>query len=155
MTRRTRSESVTFRRPFILTGIDGVQPPGRYTVETDEELLPTMTSTAYRRLVTWFRLPALPPDARPASGSTQAVPVDPIELSAALARDATPGWEVAVAGRLEDLMDDAVMCDVLKSAGLTPSEFKTQLRDLAHRIERTEHLKPHGDSLSADIGAES
>jgi len=143
MTVRTRSEIVTFHRPFVLTGIDGVQPAGRYTVETDEELLPTMTSTTYyRRLVTWFRLPALSPDARPAPGSTQAAPINPIELSAALARDATPGWEIAVAGRLEDLMDDAVMCDVLKSAGLTPREFKTQLRELARRIHRTEHLKP-------------
>jgi len=142
MTPRTRSETVTFQRPFVLTGIDGVQPAGRYTVETDEELLPTLASTAYRRLVTWFRLPALPPDARPASGPTQVAPIDPIELSAALARDATPGWEIALAGRLEDLMDDAAMCDVLQSAGLTPREFKAQLRELALRAHRTERLEP-------------
>lgn len=142
MTSRTRTETVIFRRPFVLAGIDGVQPAGRYTVETDEELLPTMSSTAYRRLATWFRLPALPPDAQPARGSTQAAPIDPIELSAALARDAAPGWENAVAGRLEDLMDDAVMCDVLKNAGLTPREFKTRLRELARRVHLTERLKP-------------
>lgn len=142
MTPRTRSEIVTFHRPFVLAGIDGVQPAGRYTVETDEELLPTMASTAYRRLVTWFRLPALPPDGRPAPGPTQAAPIVPIELSAALARDATPSWEIAVAGRLEDLMDDAVMCGVLQSAGLRPREFKAQLRELARRVHRTERLEP-------------
>lgn len=138
MITRTRSETVTFHRPFVLTGIDGVRAAGRYTVETDEELLPTMSSTAYRRLATWFRLPALPPDARPARGPTQAAPVDPVALAAALARDAAPGWEIAVTGRLEDLMDDAVMCDVLHSAGLTPREFKAQLRELARRVHRLE-----------------
>ena len=90
MTARTRSETVTFLRPFIMTGLEGVQPAGRYTVETDEELLPTMSSTAYRRVTTWFRLPAIRPDGT-APGRTQAVAVDPIELEAALDRDATLG----------------------------------------------------------------
>ena len=142
MTTRTRSETVTFHRPFVLAGIDGVRPAGRYTVETDEELLPTMASTAYRRLATWFRLPALPSDARPAPGPTEAAPIDPVALAAALARDATPSWEIAVAGRLEDLMDDTVMCDVLHSAGLTPREFTAQLRELARRAHRTERPEP-------------
>ena len=142
MTARTRSETLTFHRPFVLTGIDGVQPAGRYTVETDEELLPTMSSTAYRRLATWFRLPALASEGRPAPGLTQAVPVDPIELSAVLARDAMPIWEIAVAGRLENLIDDTVMDRVLRSAGLTPREFKAWLRELAQRVHRTERLEP-------------
>jgi len=88
MTMRTRSETVTFRRPFVLTGLDGVHPAGRYAVETDEELLPTMSSTSYRRLVTWFRLPAIQPDGWTAPGRTQVAAIDPIELQAALARDA-------------------------------------------------------------------
>ena len=37
MNRRTRRETVTFARPFSLRGIDGVQPAGTYTVETEEE----------------------------------------------------------------------------------------------------------------------
>ncbi|HUK11049.1 MAG TPA: hypothetical protein VLX09_24490 [Stellaceae bacterium] len=91
MTTRTRSETVTFLRPFVMTGLEGVQPAGRYTVETDEELLPTMSSTAYRRLMTWFRLPAIHPDGSTTPGRTEAAAIDPIELEAALARDATLG----------------------------------------------------------------
>ncbi|MGH9808902.1 MAG: hypothetical protein ACRD9W_16910, partial [Terriglobia bacterium] len=92
MTVRTRAETVVFDRPFVLTGLDGAQPAGRYTVETDEEMLPTLSLTAYRRLATWFRLPALVPDARLAGGRAQVAAVDPVELAAALARDASVGW---------------------------------------------------------------
>jgi hypothetical protein len=87
MTLRTRSETVTFRRPFELTGLDGMQPAGRYTVETDEELLPTVSHSAYRRVATWFRLPALAADGLSAGGRFQVAAVNPIELEAALARD--------------------------------------------------------------------
>lgn len=87
MTLRTRSETVTFCWSFFLTGLDGAQPAGRYTVETDEELLPTVSHTAYRRLATWFRLPALNADERSIVARTQVASVDPIELEAALARD--------------------------------------------------------------------
>ena len=40
MSVRTSRKTVTFTRPFSLTGIDEVQPAGPYTVETDEEELP-------------------------------------------------------------------------------------------------------------------
>jgi hypothetical protein len=39
MTMRTSQETVTFRRPFSLSGLDQLQPAGSYTVETSEELL--------------------------------------------------------------------------------------------------------------------
>ena len=39
MSIRTTSSTVSFFRPFVLTGIAGEQPAGSYTVETDEELL--------------------------------------------------------------------------------------------------------------------
>jgi hypothetical protein len=136
MTLRTRSETVTFTRPFVLTGVDGVQPAGSYAVETDEELLPTLSLTAYRRVETWLRLPALSPGAKSAPARTQVAAVDPLELDAALARDATLGWGVAVAGQLEDLLSDTVMGQTLQSAGLTPSQFKAQLRELVERIDR-------------------
>jgi hypothetical protein len=142
MTLRTRSETVTFSRPFVLAGLDGVQPAGSYAVEADEELLPTLSLTAYRRLATWFRLPALVPDARPAPAQTQVVAVDPLQLAAALARDETLGWGLAVAGRLEDLLGDTVMGQALESAGLTPRQFKAQLRELAQRVDRMERLEP-------------
>ena len=52
MTVHTSRKTVTFARPFSLSGIDEVQPAGTYTVETDEELLPGLSLPAYRRIAT-------------------------------------------------------------------------------------------------------
>ncbi|MFE0756969.1 hypothetical protein ACFW16_23615 [Inquilinus sp. NPDC058860] len=86
MTLRTRSETVTFARPFTLSGINGPQPPGTYTVETDEERIEGSSPPTYRRVSTMIRLAG-----RPGTGEqVQVVVVDPEELAAALARDAAP-----------------------------------------------------------------
>ena len=39
MITRTRSQSVVFRHPFDLKGVDRVLPPGEYKVVTDEQLI--------------------------------------------------------------------------------------------------------------------
>ena len=39
MTLRTHRETLTFAHPFTLSGVEDVQAPGAYTVQTDEELL--------------------------------------------------------------------------------------------------------------------
>ena len=87
MTMRTTSRTVTFVHPFNLSGMDEEQPAGTYTVETDEELLQTSSLPAYKRVSTLMRLPARP------TGTmlTQIVEVNPLELAAALTRDAQPG----------------------------------------------------------------
>jgi hypothetical protein len=84
MTMRTTSRTVTFVHPFNLSGMDEEQPAGTYTVETDEELLQTSSLSPYKRVSTLMRLPARP------TGTmlTQIVEVNPLELTAALARDA-------------------------------------------------------------------
>ena len=84
MTMRTTRRTVTFSRPFMLSGIVEPQPAGSYTVETDEELIGNAPITAYRRISTLIRLPGRP-------GSLvleQVVDIDAGELAAALARDA-------------------------------------------------------------------
>jgi hypothetical protein len=84
MTMRTTSRTVTFARPFLLSGIGEPQPAGSYTVETDEEAIGNGPITAYRRISTLIRLPGRP-------GSLvleQVVDVDADELAAALAKDA-------------------------------------------------------------------
>lgn len=86
MTIRTTSRTVTFARPFVLSGIIEEQPAGTYTVETDEELVEAKSVSAYRRISTLLRLPGRP-------GSLvlgQVVDIDPGELALALARDAAP-----------------------------------------------------------------
>ena len=80
---RTTSRSVTFTRAFVLSGIDEEQPPGTYTVETDEELIQTASVPAYRRMSTLLRLPG-----RPGSSVLgYVVDIEPAELAAALERD--------------------------------------------------------------------
>jgi hypothetical protein len=84
MTVRTSRESVTFTRPFSLSGIDEVQPAGTYTVETDEELLPGLSFPAYRRIATLIHL-------RSQGGGPiveEVANIDPLELQAAQERDA-------------------------------------------------------------------
>jgi hypothetical protein len=83
MTTRTSSRTVVFTRSFSLPGVEAVQPPGAYTVETDEELLEDLSFQAYRRTATTIRLPS-------PSGKTwldQMVLVDPLDLEAAQDRD--------------------------------------------------------------------
>jgi len=39
MTLRTHRETLVFAQPFTLSGVEDVQAPGAYMVQTDEELL--------------------------------------------------------------------------------------------------------------------
>jgi hypothetical protein len=78
MTIRTRRESVTFASPFVLPGLDGLQPAGTYVVETDEELLEQLSFTAYRRISTTLVMPL-------GGGSYQMIKVDPALVEAASA----------------------------------------------------------------------
>lgn len=81
---RTTEKTVTFGQPFVLAGLDQPQPAGSYTVETDEEFLEGTSFPVYRRVATWIRLHENP--AR--IGVVQTLKVDPVELDAALMRDA-------------------------------------------------------------------
>jgi hypothetical protein len=83
MTVRTTSKTVTFMHPFNLSGTGEVQPAGTYTVETDEELLQASSIPAYRRIATLLRL-----ERTTGRVLTQIVETNPVELAAALARDA-------------------------------------------------------------------
>lgn len=84
MSVRTSSKSVTFTRPFFLSGIGEVQPAGTYMVETDEELLAGVSFPAYRRVATLIFLPSRPGRAV----REQIADIDPLELQAAQERDA-------------------------------------------------------------------
>jgi hypothetical protein len=85
MTVRTSHKTVTFTRPFSLSGIGEEQPAGTYTVETDEELLPGLSVPAYRRIATLIFLPL-----RPGGPFVERVAnIDPLELEAAQERDAS------------------------------------------------------------------
>lgn len=84
MSTRTTETTVTFRRPFTLLALEGAQPAGTYRLVTEEEQIPGLSFTAFRRTATLLYLPA-----NPAPGGTrQVVSVLPDELAKALASDA-------------------------------------------------------------------
>jgi hypothetical protein len=85
VTVRTIRKTITFARPFSVSGIDQAQPPGTYLVETEEELLPDLSFPAFRRRTTLIWLRSLP--GQPIM--EQAVEIDPLELQAA--RSGMPG----------------------------------------------------------------
>lgn len=84
MTVRMSQTSVTFARPFSLSGIDDVQAAGTYTVQTHEESLPGLSFLAWRRIATLIFLPSRPGGAF----VEQVIDIDPLELVAAQERDA-------------------------------------------------------------------
>lgn len=130
MTMRTSQKTVTFRRPFSLSGMDKVQPAGTYTVETNEELIEGVSFPAWRRTATVILL-------RPQAGSAGPVEdldIDPLELEAAQESDALELPATAVEASLGELLTDGVLQQAVHSAGLSPIEFKVLLQELAARI---------------------
>ena len=81
---RTTLTTITFLRPFSLTDVDGVQPAGNYTIETIDTRLDNLSFIAYRRVSTSIMLPAVGAAAR----QRQVIFIDPLELEAAMKRDA-------------------------------------------------------------------
>lgn len=102
MTTRTIRTTVTFARPFSLSGFDGQQPAGSYSVETDEELL-ELSFPAYRRVATMMQLRSGASLNGNASGILQVAIIDPAQLVAALAADAAPNEDLAVGATRGDL----------------------------------------------------
>jgi len=82
---RTTHKNVTFTRPFALRGMDAERPAGTYVVETDEELMPSLSFIAYKRTETRIRLPAM------AGMDVEVVRVDPNELEEATGADRWAG----------------------------------------------------------------
>lgn len=84
MSTRTTVTTVTFHRPFTLAALEGAQPAGTYRLVTEEEQVPGLSFTAFRRIETLLYLPADPVP----GGTRQAVNVSPDELAEILAADA-------------------------------------------------------------------
>ena len=84
MITRSLSKTVVFNRPFLLKGIDRMLPAGPYRVVTDEELIDGISFPAYRRVATMIFVPAAP-----GTSSVEMVTIDPLDLQAALDRDAS------------------------------------------------------------------
>jgi hypothetical protein len=58
MTTRSRRETVTFRHPFRIKGIDRLLPSGAYEVITDEEMIEGLSFASFRRGATLIMVAA-------------------------------------------------------------------------------------------------
>lgn len=76
MINRITRVTMTFPKPFLLDGVTGFSPAGRYEVTAEEEPLGDSVTPAYRRISTTIYIPL--PAGR--IGIGQIVEVDPEEL---------------------------------------------------------------------------
>ncbi|WP_245444593.1 hypothetical protein [Bradyrhizobium sp. Y36] len=83
LTIRTTRTIVSFTNPFILQGLEGIQPAGEYVVITDDEQIDGLSRIAYRRVATLFQTPATSASQLP----IQSFSISPTELDAALMKD--------------------------------------------------------------------
>ena len=86
MTIRSRRETVMFRHPFRIRGIERVLPAGAYEVITDEEAIEGLTFSAYRRVATMIVVPA-----EGAHNSMEVLSIGSVDLANAQAADASAG----------------------------------------------------------------
>jgi hypothetical protein len=84
MVGRSRSKALMFNKPFLLEGVDRVLPERDYRVVPEEELMEEISFPVYRRVSTVIFVPA------PTHGafSIEIATIDPLDLHAALDRDA-------------------------------------------------------------------
>jgi hypothetical protein len=85
MTTRSRHETITFKHPFRIKGIDRLLPAGAYEVITDEEMIEGLSFASYRRVATMIMVPA----AARRSAAMEMVSIGSIDLADAQRLDAS------------------------------------------------------------------
>jgi hypothetical protein len=90
MVERMTTNSVQFAFPFLIGGMDGPQAPGTYEVQTIEEQIDGLSFVAYRRLSTTIT----PSIGSKTNSVRQITEIDPMDLAAALDRDAAASIEM-------------------------------------------------------------
>jgi hypothetical protein len=81
---RSRRETVTFRHPFRIKGIDRQLRAGAYEVVTDEELIEGLSFASFRRVATMIMVPGAPPH----HGSIEMISINAADLADARQADA-------------------------------------------------------------------
>ena len=81
---RSRRETVTFRHPARIKGIDRELPAGAYEVVTDEELIEGLSFPCFRRVATMIMIPGAPPH----QSSTEMMSISSVDLADAQQADA-------------------------------------------------------------------
>ena len=85
MTTRSRRETVHFRHPFRIKGIDRQLAPGAYEVVTDEEMIEGLSFPCFRRVATMIMVPGL----APRHGAMEMISISSTDLSDAQRVDAS------------------------------------------------------------------
>jgi hypothetical protein len=80
MTLRSRRETITFRHPFRIKGIDRLLSAGAYEVVTDEEMIEGLSFASFRRVATMIMVPR--------GSSMEMISISPADLSDAQHIDA-------------------------------------------------------------------
>ena len=85
MTMRSRRETITFRHPFRIKGIDRLLAAGAYEVITDEEMIEGLSFASFRRVATMIMVPGAPPR----SSSMEMISISAIDITDARRDDAS------------------------------------------------------------------
>jgi hypothetical protein len=89
MTTRSRRETVHFKHPFRIEGVDRLLPPGGYEVITDEEMIEGLSFPRFRRVATMIMVPGAPPR----QSTMEMISISSIDLSDAQRIDASAPHE--------------------------------------------------------------
>jgi hypothetical protein len=89
MTTRSRRETVHFRHPFRIRGIDRQLSAGAYEVITDEEMIEGLSFPCFRRVATMIMVPG----AAPRQSSMEMFSISSVDLSDAQRNDASAPHE--------------------------------------------------------------
>ena len=87
MTTRSRRETVHFKHPFRIRGVDRLLPAGAYEVITDEEMIEGLSFSCFRRVATMIMVPG----ASLNISSMEMISISSVDLSDAQLRDARLG----------------------------------------------------------------
>jgi hypothetical protein len=85
MTKRSRRETVHFKHPFRIKGIDRLLPAGAYEVITDEEMIEGLSFPCFRRIATLIMVPGV----APRNSSMEMISISSVDLSDAQRNDAS------------------------------------------------------------------
>jgi hypothetical protein len=89
MTTRSRRETVHFKQPFRIKGIDRLLAPGAYEVITDEEMIEGLSFASFRRVATMIMVPG----AAPRTSSMEMISIGSVDLADAQREDASAARE--------------------------------------------------------------
>jgi hypothetical protein len=87
VTTRSRRETVTFKQPFRMAGVERLLPAGAYEVVTDEEMIEGLSFPVFRRVATLMMVPA------PHGSAMEMINISSIDLADAQRDDAIAARE--------------------------------------------------------------